>query len=100
MLNEYSVRVTAGGVTFAFIALGFTEEAVKNSTEAKYPFAVITVSVYKAEIDLEQQSAKLFSNPSIALKWIAAKRYVINRGLTPYRHMPMAGRIVEARAPH
>lgn len=41
------------------------------------------------------QARSLFpTNRRLAAKWVLARLYVVQRGLHPYRHMPMALRIV------
>lgn len=40
----------------------------------------------------------LFADRRTAAKWVLARRYINQRGLTPYPHLPMALRIVRAPA--
>lgn len=44
------------------------------------------------------QARSLFDERRMQAKWVLARRYINRRGLTPYRHMPMAVRIVRAPA--
>lgn len=45
-------------------------------------------------MSLTKQARKLFTNRHSAAKWVRAMRYLRERNLIAYRHLPMAGRIV------
>ncbi len=40
------------------------------------------------------QARSLFADRRTAAKWVLARLYLTQRGLTPYPHLPMALRIV------
>ncbi|MEJ7804309.1 MAG: hypothetical protein WKG03_00085 [Telluria sp.] len=44
------------------------------------------------------QARTLFSDRRLAAKWVLARLYLNQRGVQPYRHLPMALRIVRGPA--
>lgn len=45
-------------------------------------------------MSIRAQARSLFADRRLAAKWVLAKLYLNQRGLLPYRHLPMAARIV------
>lgn len=44
------------------------------------------------------QARQHFGDRRLAAKWVLARRYIAQRGLKPYPHLPMALRIVRGPA--